>query len=183
MNPVKKKGGQVRNIIILMAGAAVLFVLAGCGSLNRKVGGPELSKPAMEFAKQMPSGDSAMSITYGEKQIFTDKWGSKAYPIFPVFYWSTLGNFTPEPSYGVRTATILFPVFVLFRDSAYDNLGQRLQFETTFNMALLIGYEDRVTPRSSEFKTGVLWIPGIGPFLGVGPEFFQFFWIPFTDFK
>jgi uncharacterized protein YceK len=173
----------MRNIITLVVGSAVLLVLSGCGSLNQKVGGPELSDPAMEYAKQLSADGSSMSMTYGEKNLSTNKWASKAYPIFPVFYWSTLGNFTPEPSYGVRTSTILFPLFVLYRDSLYDKLGKRLQFETTFNMVLIIGYEDRVTPSSSDFRTGVLWIPGIGPFLGVGPEFFQFFWIPFTDFK
>ena len=171
----------MRNIITLVAGTAVLLVLSGCGSLNQKVGGPELSQPTMEYAKQMPADGSFMSITYGGKNLSANKWASKVYPIFPVFYWSTLGNFTPEPSYGVRTATILFPVFVLFRDSVYDSLGKRLQYETTFNMDLVIGYEDRVTPSSSDFRTGILWIPGIGPFLGVGPEFFQFFWIPFSD--
>ncbi len=173
----------MHNIINLIMGSTLMLALAGCGTLNQKVGGPELSNSAMEFAKQMPADDSSMSITYNGKELSTNKWGSKAYPIFPVFYWSTIGNFTSEPSYGVRTSTILFPVFVLFRDSLYDNLGKRLQYETTFNMVLLVGYEDRVTPRSSDFRTGVLWIPGIGPFLGLGPEFFQFFWIPFSDFK
>ncbi|MCX6985660.1 MAG: hypothetical protein NT118_13065 [Lentisphaerae bacterium] len=155
----------MRNIITLVVGTAVLLVLSGCGSLNQKVGGPELSKPAMEYANQLSADNSSMSISYGGKELSTSKWGSKLYPIFPAFYWSTIGNFTPEPSYGVRTATILFPVFVLFRDSVYDSLGQRLQYETTFNVDFVIGYEDRVTPSSSDFRTGVLWIPGIGPFL------------------
>ncbi|MFA6292254.1 MAG: hypothetical protein WC637_10755 [Victivallales bacterium] len=171
----------MRKIIALIVGTALLSALAGCGTLNQRVGGPEMSKPTMEFAKTIPEDSSFMCITYDGKALSTNKWSSKVYPIFPVFYWSTLGTFKPEPSYGVRTVTILFPVFVLFRDSVYDSLGKRLQYETTFNMDLVIGYEDRVTPRSSDFRTGVLWIPGIGPFLGVGPEFFQFFWIPFSD--
>jgi len=173
----------MRNLITLMLVSAALLALSGCGSLNQKVGGPELSKETMDYAKTMSADASCMSISYGEKNLSTGKWASKVYPIFPVFYWSTLGNFTPEPSYGVRTSTILFPVFVLYRDSLYDNLGRRLQFETTFNVDFVIGYEDKVTPTSSDFKTGVLWIPGIGPFLGIGPEFFQLFWIPFTSFK
>lgn len=174
----------MRNIITLVAVSVMLLAMTGCGSLNQKVGGPEMPAQTLEFAKTMPADSSYMTITYAEKELSTNKWASKVYPIFPVFYWSTLGSFTPEPSYGVRTATILFPVFVIYRDSVYDARGQRLQLETTFNMDLVLGYEDRVTPRSTNnFKAGVLWIPGLGPFFGVGPEFFQFFWIPFTDFK
>lgn len=174
---------HMRNVFILAFGIVALMAMSGCGSLNQKVGGPSMPASTLEYANQMQSSSSHMSITSGEKELSTDKWASKVYPVFPIFYWSTLGKFTPEPSYGVRTSTVFFPLFVLVRDSLYDGRGQRLQFETAFNMVFVIGYEDRVTPKSSDFRTGLLWIPGIGPFLGVGPEFFQFFWIPFTDFK
>ena len=73
---------QMRNIITLVAGTAVLLVLSGCGSLNQKVGGPELSKPAMEYANQLSTDSSSMSISYGGKELSTSKWGSKLYPIF-----------------------------------------------------------------------------------------------------
>ena len=173
----------MRNIISVYTLSLILVSLTGCGTLNQRVGGPELSTTTIEYAKNIPSDNSYMHITYCEKEYSSNKWASKVYPIFPVFYWSTLGIFTPEPSYGVRTTSILFPVFVLYRDSLYDNRGQRLQLETTFNMDLVLGYEDRVTPKSYDFKTGILWLPGLGPFLGVGPEFFQLFWIPLTSYK
>ncbi|HBC87541.1 MAG TPA: hypothetical protein DCZ94_11345 [Lentisphaeria bacterium] len=174
----------MRNIFIVFAGFAVLSVFSGCGTLNQKVGGPQLTAQAMEFAKQIPADSSYMSISYEDKSASTNKWASKVYPIFPVFYWSNLGSFTPPaPDYGVRTATIIFPVFWVWRDSVYNERGERTNSEINFNMDFVLGYEDRVTPKSYDFRCGILWIPGIGPFLGVGPEFFQFFWVPFTDFK
>ncbi|MFZ2657711.1 MAG: hypothetical protein WAX69_22450 [Victivallales bacterium] len=173
----------MRNPYIPIVVAAVLLLVAGCGSLSQKVGGPQMSAPSMEFARQIPAGESNFSISCNDKELSTSRWASKAYPVFPVFYWSTLGNFNPATSYGLRTATIFFPVFVVMRDSVYDDKGLRINSEAMFNFALAIGYEDRITPTSSDFKIGLLWIPGIGPFLGAGPEFFQFLWIPFTDFK
>ncbi|HCE46668.1 MAG TPA: hypothetical protein DET40_24230 [Lentisphaeria bacterium] len=173
----------MKNLFLALAGAAVLVLVAGCGSLDQKVGGPQMSNPSMDFARQIPAGQSFFSISCDDKELSTSKWASRVYPIFPVFYWSTLGNFSPAPNYGLRTSTIFFPVFVVMRDSIYDDKGLRVNSETMFNFALAIGYEDNITPRSSDFKIGLLWIPGIGPFLGAGPEFFQFLWIPFTDFK
>lgn len=171
-----------RIFVCMTAGLASAF-FCGCGSLNQQVGGPTLSKPAMEFAGKMPSGGSTMNMTYDVNQLSTSKYATKSYPFFPVFYWSTLGNFEAEKQYGVSTSTLFFPVFYINRESIYNDLGKRQQSDTMFNLALAIGYEDHTTPKSSDFRTGILWIPGIGPLLGVGPEFFQFLWIPFTDLK
>ena len=163
--------------------ALAIGMFSGCGSLHETVGGPQLSARALDFAGKMPSSGGSFDLSYGEKCLSSHRYATKSYPIFPVFYWSTLGNFETEKQYGVSTATLFVPVFFVMRDSVYDRAGKRLQSETVFNLALAIGYEDRQTPSSSDFRTGLLWIPGIGPFLGGGPEFFQFFWIPFTDFK
>ncbi len=170
---------------IISAALSVAFVLlfAGCGSLSQSVGGPKMPNSAMEFAKQMPAGGSSFSITYNYNELTTKTWASKVYPVFPVIYWSTLGNFNPTPNYGVRSSTIIFPVFFVVRDSVYDEKGLRINSESRFNLAFVLGYEDKMTPKSSDFRIGLLWIPGIGPFFGAGPEFFQFLWIPFTDFR
>ncbi|MFA7232167.1 MAG: hypothetical protein WC071_12925 [Victivallaceae bacterium] len=171
------------KLVLVIACAAIAAALTGCGSLNRKVGGPEMPESLVEFAKAMPEGRSKMSIDFGEKELLTNRWASKVYPIFPVFYWSTLGSFEQNEKFGVRTVTTFFPLFIVMRDSVYNQSGQRTKWDTFFNLALVLWYEDNMTPESSDFKTGILWIPGIGPLIGVGPEFFQFLWIPFTDFK
>lgn len=173
----------MKMFAIMALGSAALMLLSGCGSLDQHVGGPQLSQPAMAFVDQVPSSGSTMGISYGQKDFSTSKWGSAVYPVFPVFYWNTLGKFSPAPGYGVRTVTIFFPLFLVMRDSSYDPQGKRLQYDSTFNMLCVLWYEDHSTPKSSDFKAGILWIPGLGPFIGAGPEFFQFFWIPFSNYN
>jgi len=173
----------MNKMFTMCSGIVLLGLLCSCGSLNQKVGGPKLSPSAIEFADKMQSSGGSFDLSYGEKYLSTSRYATKSYPIFPVFYWSTLGNFESEHYYGVSSATLFAPVFFVVRDSVYDPSGKRIQSETTFNMALAIGYEDHMTPTSSDFRVGLLWIPGIGPFLGAGPKFFQFLWIPFTDFQ
>ncbi|MEI6055815.1 MAG: hypothetical protein WCR55_07130 [Lentisphaerota bacterium] len=174
----------LHKIFFAVTVCVIIVMLSGCGSLNQKVGGPLLTDQAMQFANQIPADSNYMEISFNGKYITTNNWASKAYPIFPVFYWSNLGVFSsPPPNYGVRTATIVFPLFWVVRDSNYNERGERSNSEISFNLDFVLGYEDQMTPDSYDFNIGILWIPGIGPFLGVGPEFFQFFWVPLSSYK
>lgn len=172
----------MKKIIIFTVPLLLGLMLCSCGSLEHPIGGKQLSESNLAFAKTMPVDDSRMTITYDGKEMSTDQWASQVVPPFPVLYWAVFGNFDQGKHYGLRKFATFVPVFFVTRNQVFDDKGARLQSEIEVLFALTLWYKDRTTPTSADFKMGILWIPGLGPFIGVGPEYFQFFWVPFSEF-
>lgn len=161
-----------------------LFCLCSCGNLTRtQLGGPQLSKADMDFARNMvyEPNWSRMHMEFNQESNYTDKWCSYLIPAFPVMYWTTFGSFNEEKCYGVRKVATFVPLFYVVRDGRYDSAGKRIESDFEFNLAMAIWFERVNRDNSDNWRTGLLWLPGLGPFLGFGSDFFQFLWIPFSD--
>lgn len=162
----------------------ISLFLCSCGNLNQQqLGGDKLSANNIKFAQGMiiePNWEP-MCMTFNDQKNYTDCWNSRVMPVFPVIYWTTFGNFEADSCYGLKKVASFFPLFYLVRNSVYDSRGMRKTSTTDFNLALTMGYQDSRTSDSFEWKYGLLWIPGLGPFLGFGTGYFQFLWIPFSE--
>ena len=93
------------RVLYSLSALCVLVCLCSCGNLTRtQIGGPELSKADMAFARNMVHEPnwSQMHMEFNQQSNYTDKWCSYLIPAFPVMYWTTFGSFNEEKSYGVR---------------------------------------------------------------------------------
>ena len=182
----------MKRLLWLMFGLGIIPLLfCSCGTLNQQIGGSQLSKGNLAFARNMISepDDFDMRLTYDGETRYTDKWASSVVPLGPILYWTTLGSFradandedTKDSYFAVRKVDSIIPLFYLKHDSIYDRSGKRQASGLAFNLALAVGYESFSTAKSDAWRCGLVWIPGIGPFLGFGSDYFQFLWIPFSD--
>ncbi len=173
----------MKKILLLMSAAAAMFTMCSCGSLTQRVGGSSLTPQNLEFAKHMreePSW-SNMTYTYNGETHETDKWYSRVMPFIIFWNWTTLGSFEKDQVFAVRKVAIFFPAFYMIDDSRYNAQGVRQESGLEWNLALVLGYENFHRYDTDSWKTGVVWIPGVGPCIGFGPSYFQFLWIPFSD--
>jgi hypothetical protein len=181
-----------KNILIGCGLVMMTVILCSCGSLNQRIGGERLTKENIKFAHDMVSvpDDWDMRMTYNGITRYTDKWASDAMPVVPVVYWTTVGSFrevaddedTKDKYFAVRKVASIVPAFYLIRDSLYKNSGERFETGLEFNLLFAIWYEEFENDDVQDWKFGLLWLPEIGPFLGFGSDYFQFIWIPFSEF-
>lgn len=173
----------MKNFSFVICGLLCSFILSSCGSLNQHVGGERLSETNIEFAKDMIAEPdwSPMQMTFDNVDQETDKWNSKLYPFPPVFFWTTLGSFNTNKQYGVRKVSAVFPAFYVKRDSIYTEDGLRRNDDFEFNLLFAIWFKNYVGPKRGGWKFGLIYLPVLGPFLGFGKQYFQLFWIPFSD--
>ena len=174
---------MMKQLKILTMGLLAALVLSSCGSLNQRVGGGQLSERNIDFAKHIIHEPdwSEMTMTIDDIDEETDMWNSNLVPAFPVLYWTTLGNFKDDKYFAVRKVATVFPAFYVVRDTLYTSDGKRRDQEFEFNMLYALWYASHKKPKSSGWKCGLIYIPGLGPFLGFGSGYFQFLWIPFSD--
>ena len=168
---------------IFTMGLLATLLLSSCGSLNQRVGGDQLSERNIDFAKhiiQEPDWSEMQMIIDGVDEE-TDKWNSSFVPAFPVLYWTTLGSFKDDKYFAVRKVATVFPAFYVMRDSLYTSDGKRSEQEFEFNMLYALWYNSHKKQKISDWKFGLIYIPGLGPFLGFGSGYFQFLWIPFSE--
>jgi glycerol uptake facilitator-like aquaporin len=173
----------MKKMLTLVMACSIALLMCSCGSLNQRVGGRQLTPGNIAFAKDIirTPNYAEMRMTWKGVSHYTDKWASDVMPTFPVIYWTTLGSFEEDKYFGVRKVSTFFPVFYVIRDSLYNAQGNREITGFEFNLAMVFGFENFDNYEGEGWKFGLLWIPGIGPFLGFGSSYFQFLWIPFTD--
>lgn len=173
----------MKKFVLLTVAFSAVTLLCSCGSLNQHVGGEQLTPANIDFAKHIIHEPdwSEMVIDIDGVDEVTDKWNSDFVPAFPVLYWTTLGSYKEDKYFGVRKVATVFPAFYVRRDSLYTADGKRRDKEFEFNMLYALWYESRQKPNNKGWKCGLLYLPGLGPFLGFGSGFFQFLWIPFSD--
>ncbi len=173
----------MRMFVLLSAWLFSVVLLLGCGSLDQRVGGAKLSQRNIDFALDMVREPDwrEMVMTIEGVDERTDKWNSDVVPVVPVVYWTTLGSFKQDKAFGVRKVASVFPAFYVMRDSVYNAEGVRREGEAEFNLLFAFWYASSYTPAESGWKFGLIYLPGLGPFLGFGTGYFQFLWIPFSD--
>lgn len=181
-----KKNMLIGCVLVMMLG-----LLCSCGTLTQRIGGDRLTKKNIDFALDMiqTPDDFDMRLTFDGEVHYTDKWASEVMPLIPVLYWTTLGSFredaddedTKDKYFAVRKVATIVPVFYLIRDSLYEADGKRRETGFEFNLLCAIWYEDFENYDGEGWKFGLVWFPGLGPFLGFGSDYFQFLWIPFSD--
>ena len=173
----------MKRLFSVFSASVVVVLLCSCGSLNQHVGGAQLTKNNIDFARDIirePDWREMVYPIYGVDET-TDKWASDFVPAVPVIYWTTLGCFKDDQFFAVRKVASVFPAFYVVRDSLYTADGARREGETEFNMLFAIWYSSHHKPDSSGWKFGLVYLPVLGPFLGFGKNYFQFLWIPFSD--
>ena len=180
-----------KNMLIGCSLVIILGLLSSCGTLTQRIGGKKLSKRNIDFALDMiqTPDDFDMRLTYDGEAHYTDKWASDVMPLIPVLYWTTLGSFrgvaddedTKDKHFAVRKVATLVPLFYVIRNSLYEADGKRRETGFEFNLLCTIWYEDFENYDNEGWKFGLLWLPGLGPFVGFGSDYFQLLWIPFSD--
>jgi hypothetical protein len=163
--------------------ALTTMFCCGCGTLNQKISNDRMTKKNIEFAETMPQWPNYESmymevdgITYD-----TDKFASRVMPVIPVLYWSTMGSFEGNKFFVNRKVMSIVPVFYLVRENVFNKKGERYISDITFNLACVIWVNAVESETEDYWRTGLIWLPGLGPCIGFGSDFFQFAWIPFSD--
>ena len=173
------------KLILQLTFTVVLTMIfcCGCGTLNQKIPNNRMTKKNIEFAETMPHWPNyeSMYIDVDGVTYDTDKFASRVMPAIPVLYWSTIGSFEEDTFFVNRKVMSLIPVFYLARENVFSKQGERTISDVTFNLACAIWFNNVDSVKRSYWRAGILWLPGIGPCIGFGSDFFQFAWIPFSD--
>lgn len=163
--------------------AGIALIISGCGTLNQKISNTRMSKENIQFAETMPHWPNyeSMYMEVNDITYDTDKFASYVMPTFPFLYWSTIGSFENDTFFVNRKVQTIVPVFYLIRENVFNKQGSREMSDVTFNLACVYWINVVDSQKKSYWRTGLVWLPGVGPCIGFGSDFFQFLWIPFSD--
>jgi hypothetical protein len=163
--------------------ALVSVICCGCGTLTRKFPNDTLRKDDILYAETLPHWPNydEMTIEIDDVDYSTDKSASKVMPIIPVLYWTTVGSFENDTFFASRKVMSLIPVFYVCRENAFKKTGERFFDDFTFNLACVFWFNSVKSSKEDIWRTGIVWLPGVGPCIGFGSGYFQFLWIPLSD--